>query len=59
MTSSSLSYMTSQAFVTVGQFACLHWKFLVSDTWLCPQQDPHRCLEQPCRIGWLVEGRKE
>lgn len=44
------SYVTAHVFVTVCQLAYLYWEFPVFDTWLCPQQDQHSCLEQPCRI---------
>lgn len=54
---SFFSYMTTHVFVTVCQLAYLCWEFPVFDAWLCPQQDQHSCLEQPCRmlVGWMNE----
>lgn len=49
------SSVTTHAFITVCQLACLHCEFPVSATWLCPQQGQHRRLKQLNKICWLVE----
>lgn len=46
--SSSFSYMTSHAFVTVCQFVCLHWEFAVSDPGCVPSSAGVGF------VGWVV-----